>query len=271
MVLKAGPCRNTPKNLSMDKRIVLLACPGDSTHIVFHLLQKEFGQVTVIMEERESLRIYLKRRIKRLGIFKVFSQLLFQFLIAKPLFLFSGKRIREIISSAQMDTSEIPEHLLTRVSSVNTDEAITAIQKSQPDLIVVNGTRIIARRVLEAVSCRFINMHAGITPKYRGVHGAYWALVNRDPEHCGVTIHFVDKGIDTGNIILQEKVMITAHDNFVTYPYLQLAAGLGLMKKAINAFFSGTTAVQPGTPESFLWYHPGIGQYLYHRIFKGVR
>ena len=41
-------------------------------------------------------------------------------------------------------------------------------------------------------------MHAGITPQYRGVHGGYWAVVNNDPEHCGVTIHFVDKGIDTG-------------------------------------------------------------------------
>lgn len=255
----------------MDKRIVLLACPGDSTHIVFHLLQKEFGQVTVIMEERESLRIYLKRRIKRLGIFKVFSQLLFQFLIAKPLSLISGKRIREIIRSAQMDTAEIPEHLVTRVSSVNTDEAIAALQQSRPDLIVVNGTRIIARRVLDAVNCRFINMHAGITPKYRGVHGAYWAMVNRDPEHCGVTIHFVDKGIDTGNIILQEKVIITRRDNFVTYPYLQLATGLGLMKQAVDRFFSGTIQVQPGTRESFLWYHPGFGQYLYNRIFKGVR
>jgi methionyl-tRNA formyltransferase len=44
-------------------------------------------------------------------------------------------------------------------------------------------------------------VHAGITPRYRGTHGGYWVLLNNDPGHCGVTIHLVDPGIDTGSIV----------------------------------------------------------------------
>ena len=52
--------------------------------------------------------------------------------------------------------------------------------------------------LLEAVPAVFLNTLAGITPSYRGVHGAYWALVQRQPDACGVTVHLVDAGIDTG-------------------------------------------------------------------------
>ena len=46
--------------------------------------------------------------------------------------------------------------------------------------MVVNGTRILSRRMLESIDAVFLNMHVGITPKYRGVHGGYWALANGD-------------------------------------------------------------------------------------------
>ena len=109
------------------------------------------------------------------------------------------------------------------------------------------------------------------SPKYRGVHGAYWALVNNDPENCGVTIHRVDKGIDTGGVIDQKMIEITPKDSFVTYPLLQLAAGIPLMQKAIANFKNDTmgTIVVPGP--SKLWFHPTMGQYLYNRIAKGIR
>jgi folate-dependent phosphoribosylglycinamide formyltransferase PurN len=67
-----------------------------------------------------------------------------------------------------------------------------------PDLVIVNGTRIISKKVLSSINSKFVNIHVGITPKYRGVHGTYWALVNNDVENSGVTVHFVDEGIDTG-------------------------------------------------------------------------
>jgi len=74
-------------------------------------------------------------------------------------------------------------------------------QASHPDVVVVNGTRIIAEKVLHSVPATFLNTHSGITPLYRGAHGGYWALVKKDRANCGVTIHVVDAGIDTGGIV----------------------------------------------------------------------
>jgi methionyl-tRNA formyltransferase len=73
----------------------------------------------------------------------------------------------------------------------------------------------------------------GITPEYRGVYGAYWALLNNDVENCGVTIHKVDKGIDTGALIKQAVIQIGNRDNFKTYPVHQYGVAIGLMKQTL--------------------------------------
>jgi hypothetical protein len=71
-----------------------------------------------------------------------------------------------------------------------------------------------------------INIHCGLTPKYRGVHGGYWALAQDDRAMCGVTIHLVSPGVDTGDILAQRTIEPTSADNFATYPHLQLAAAM---------------------------------------------
>ena len=46
--------------------------------------------------------------------------------------------------------------------------------------MILNGTRIVSKKVISSIGCLFINTHCGITPKYRGVHGGYWAIYNND-------------------------------------------------------------------------------------------
>lgn len=122
------------------------------------------------------------------------------------------------------------------MSSVNDLECISLLKDLNPDVIIVNGTRIISSKVLESTSVLFINTHVGITPKYRGVHGAYWALVKDDRENCGVTIHKVDKVIDTGDHIKQATIQISKHDNFATYPLHQYGVAIDLMKETLKDF-----------------------------------
>lgn len=254
-----------------NKSIVLLGGKGLSTKIVFNALNKEFGISLAIIEEKESALTFIKRRIKRLGFVKVFGQICFELFIAKPLKFFSEKRHWDIIRENHLDTSEIPLALLKKVRSINATETIEAIKNVNPDLIVINGTRIISRRVLSSASCKFINTHAGITPKYRGVHGMYWALVNNDKENSGVTVHFVDEGIDTGNIIYQQQVLPTKADNFSTYPLLQIAEGIKILIRAIKSYFDGSIVINDVNTESNLWFHPTMWSYIYNRITKGVK
>jgi methionyl-tRNA formyltransferase len=157
---------------------------------------------------------------------------------------------------------------------VNGDDCLKLLQKIDPDVIVVNGTRIISKRVLTSTRSIFINTHAGITPQYRGVFGAYWALVSNDAINCGVTIHQVDAGIDTGAIISQKITPVDKEDCFITYPMHQYGAATGLMKEAVQQFLQAGTLkgrpARPGAP-SKLWYHPTLTFYLYHRIFRGIK
>ncbi|WP_262148001.1 formyl transferase [Chryseobacterium foetidum] len=255
-----------------SKKIVLLAGKGISTSIVFNSIHQNFGVETAIIEEPENRKIFLRRRLKKLGFARVLGQVLFQILISKPLSVLSKKRHQEIICQFKLDPSEIPADKVVNVISVNSKTTIDLLKQINPDLIIVNGTRIISKKVLSSVNCKFINTHAGITPKYRGVHGTYWALVNSDLENSGVTVHFVDEGIDTGNIIAQSQVLPTENDNFSSYPLLQLGEGLKILNTAVQDFTEDRLiAKKEKKLKSFLWYHPTLWQYLYFRLRKGVK
>lgn len=244
----------------------MLARRGDSTNILFHALKNDFEIEAVILEEPVAASELLKKRIKKLGWWKVAGQLLFQLSIAKILKRTSRKRKEEILQKYSLKNTIIPENKIIKVTSVNSAECIEALRKIKPELIIVCGTRIISKSVLETLPVKFMNIHSGITPKYRNVHGGYWALVNNDTENCGVTVHLVDEGIDTGTIIYQQKIPVTKRDNFATYPVLQLAEGILYLKRAINDFFENKLILKKNNLESRLWYHPTIWQYIYYRI-----
>jgi folate-dependent phosphoribosylglycinamide formyltransferase PurN len=254
------------------KKIVLIAGEGISTNIIFNELNKNFDIHTVVLEKKESAKIFLKRRIRRQGLLTVIGQILFQVVIVKLLNLTSRRRQENIMSQYCLDQKSIPDAKIKSVNSINSEDAITTLKNIDPDLIIVNGTRIISKKVLSATNAKFINTHAGITPKYRGVHGGYWALVQNDKENCGVTVHFVDEGVDTGMIIEQDLINPVKEDNFTTYPLLQLAKGIKLLNNAVHDFQENKlVAQQEKKLESMLWYHPTIWAYLYNRILKGVK
>ena len=255
----------------INKKIVLLAGNGFSTNIIFNALHHEYTISNVILEKRESQKIFIKRRIKKLGYSTVLGQILFSILVAKPLAILSKARTNTIANDNLFDATEIPQDIINNVKSVNASETIELLKKINPDLIIVSGTRIISKKVITSVNCKFINLHAGITPKYRGVHGTYWALANNDLENSGVTVHYVDEGIDTGAIIYQAQVKISDRDNFATYPILQLAAGVILLKETINDFMNNNIIEKSTSGISNLYYHPTIWQYLKFRIKYGVK
>ena len=258
--------------IKASPKILMLTGGGDSTKFMYNGLKDEFSISKVIIEQPVDRKTFITRRIKKLGLISVLGQVWFQLFVPKALSILSKKRVRSILDAHDLDQTSIPESDIFQVPSVNSDACIEFLKQEQPDVVVVNGTRIIAKKVLEAVDAKFINTHVGITPRYRGVHGGYWALANSDEENCGVTVHLVDAGIDTGGVLYQQNIEVTKSDNFSTYPLLQLAEGIKLMKKAIQDFSTGHLNEQePQVPDSKLWHHPTWWYYWYKRITKGVK
>ena len=155
----------------------------------------------MIQEEGPSrLRLAWRRRA-RVGVAGVIGQMLFVGLALPALRRLGARRRRAILVEAGLDDRPYPP--THRVASVNAPETTTLLAQLQPTLVVVQGTRIIAAAVLEAAPCPFVNVHAGITPMYRGVHGGYWALADGRRDLVGTTVHVVDRGIDTGAVLAQ--------------------------------------------------------------------
>lgn len=239
----------------MFRKIILL-CSDCPTAPVFYNAFPEI--TTVVMEPPQSKKALIRGRIRRLGLPRVLGQLAFQALVPPLLRRFSAKRVKQIQQAFGLDDSPIPAERIRRVASVNSADCRDLLASLAPDLVLVHGTRIISEATLASVECPWANIHAGITPAYRGTHGAYWALHRGDHENCGVTLHLVDRGIDTGRILAQARVFPRPADNFTTYPWLQLAEGLKLLRQALESW----PETRPSQGTSALYHHPTLGQYL---------
>jgi folate-dependent phosphoribosylglycinamide formyltransferase PurN len=253
--------------------LVLLAGMGESTNFVGNALRERFRDVPCIIEAKPSRSGLLKRRVQKLGLTSVVGQVLFAALAQPLLRKKAAVRISEI--KEQYKLNESP--LLTnshRVGSVNEQQTIDLIQGMAPKVVVVNGTRIISARVLSAINASFLNMHAGITPAFRGCHGGYWAIAAGRSDLAGTTIHFVDKGIDTGGILRQSIFPVSKEDCFVTYPYLHSAVGIPILLDAITEVLTGKDRkLRPSlcSDSSHLYHHPTLWGYLWRRWKRGAR
>ncbi len=240
--------------------------------MLYNHLAKRCNIVQVVIEKPEPLKRFLSRRVRRLGMATVVGQVAFQGLVYPRLASEARERIGAIKASHALDDLAIPQTIVTYVESVNDARVAEVLARYEHDAVVVFGTRIIGRKILESSAARFINLHTGITPKYRGVHGGYWALVNNDMRFFGVTVHLIDQGIDTGEIIAQGVISPGVEDNFVTYPYLQLACGLPLLERAVHSVANNALRLAPVPPkESRLWSHPTLWQYVFYRILHSVK
>lgn len=253
-------------------QIVLFTREGLPGNFMLSFLNKNYSVTGVVLDSLipEGQLKMVKRRIKRLGFLKVFLQLIFMKGLVPLLNYESRKRRQEILKG--YDTNSIQNHPnLFKPKSINDPKVVNFVNDLQPDVVIVSGTRIIKKNIIDNINMHLMNMHAGITPKYRGVHGGYWALVNKDRENCGVTVHLIDKGIDTGGIISQKVINPTPKDNYSTYPLLQMYKGLECIKDAILEIEENRLMVKVNNLESKLYYHPTVTEYLYHRIFNKIK
>ena len=255
-----------------EGRVVLLAGPGESTDIVANFLAARVPDLVVVVEDPPSRWRMARRRARRVGWHVALGQVLFVALALPVLRRQGAGRRAAILRAAAADTS--PRKADHRVPSVNDGAVVALLASLQPALVIVNGTRIIADRVLESAGCPVVNMHAGITPRYRGVHGGYWALADLHPEWVGTTVHLVDSGIDTGGILAQAAFEVSGEDSFATYPSLHVVHGLPLLGAQVDKVMAGSaldTTLESMAPGSGLYYHPTLWGYLWCRRRQGVR
>ena len=100
--------------------------------------------------------------------------------------------------------------------NINSIEFIDKMKAYDADLFVsMSFNQIFKSEMINLPKYKSINCHAGKLPFYRGRNILNWALIN-DEKEFGITVHYFDEGIDTGDIILQEVYSITDEDSYAT-------------------------------------------------------
>jgi folate-dependent phosphoribosylglycinamide formyltransferase PurN len=251
------------------KKILVLGVSCASTWMLVHELKHHFRSVHIVIEDREPAWTFIRRRIYRLGVIPTLGQITFA-LYSKLAAARARPAVEAYVRKSGLEARALSDGEFTAVKSVNDAKVQEIIASIQPDVIVVSGTRIIRKHILDTTNARFLNAHYGITPMYRGVHGAYWALAQSDAENCGVTIHFVDRGVDTGAVLYQAHIMPSKSDNFFTYPTLQAIAATPLMIRAVRDCLQGRAITNASVGPSRQWYHPTLWQYIWTGVRRGV-
>jgi methionyl-tRNA formyltransferase len=129
---------------------------------------------------------------------------------------------------------------VSQPSTLKGDKFTDQIKSIQPDFVVVIAFgHILSEKILQLPKFGAINIHASLLPKYRGPAPIQWAIINGDSQ-TGVTTMFMDKGMDTGNILLTKKEPILPEDTAATLHDRLANIGAHLLIKTLKDYAAHT-------------------------------
>jgi methionyl-tRNA formyltransferase len=130
---------------------------------------------------------------------------------------------------------------LYQPKSVNQASFLLVLSELQPDLILsVHYDKILRSPVLSIPRLGCVNIHFGLLPRFRGSFPLVWAMVLNEP--AGVTMHYMDTGIDTGDVIAQQEVLVTAEDTARSVYDKAVQAGYELFQNYLPIVLQGNSA-----------------------------
>lgn len=257
-----------PTPPSRPARIVVVTEGGRHIWGLVDAISAHFGQPVVIMEEPDSKLALLRKRARKLGIVSAAGQLATMMLIRLTKTL--RRRETKGVEPQGMDPTEPPREAVVRIASADSADLVAAVAEARAQVVLLAGCRLLRRQTLAAMPCPVLNYHAGITPKYRGMNGGYWALATGDPGNFGTTVHLVDAGVDTGAVLYQARGRPLPGDTIATYALTQAAFSRDICIRAIEDAVAGHARPVTQDLPSQQWYHPTIWRYLWTGMIRGV-
>lgn len=137
---------------------------------------------------------------------------------------------------------------------INDRRYFEEIQSLDPDLLVAYGCSIITDPLLSAFDDRFLNVHLGLSPYYRGTGTNFWPLVNGEPEYVGATFMHMDEGVDTGQIIHQQRADVHPGDTPHRIGNRLIASIPSTYREIIRKFESLPSSPKPPEPDQARYY-----------------
>lgn len=147
--------------------------------------------------KKETLLQKIKKTYSIFGL-RFFLNYSYSFVINK---LSRDKDVKYVLDQYKIPVIELEQN-------INKPSSLEIIKSYNPDLLVsIAGNQIFRKNLINLAPKGCINLHTALLPKYRGLMPSFWVLKNNE-KYTGVSVFFVDEGIDSGPIIVQKKIKI---------------------------------------------------------------
>jgi len=174
----------------------------DNLKYLFSIMPRNTKVVGCVVNEASPFGKKQTFKEKTIKTLKVFGLRFFIYYAAKYIFSFIFKESVKTFLAKK----EVP--IIKTAEDINSQESLAIIKRYSPDLLIsILGNQIFKRKIIDLAPKGCINLHTALLPKYRGLMPTFWVLKNNE-KNTGVSVFFVDEGIDSGPIIIQKKVKI---------------------------------------------------------------
>lgn len=187
----------------MKKKIIILT-GSETRHQYFRIKLSADSRFIVVATICEGDELSLKNRILNQNISDLYE-------------------INHVLAREQSETDFFEESILNNIDKsnpifikkgeINDDKIVRKIMSFKPDLIICYGSSLIKSDLLSFFNGKFLNVHLGLSPYYRGSGTNIWPIINKELDLIGATFMFIDSGIDTGEIIHQIRAEIFLGDS----------------------------------------------------------
>lgn len=128
--------------------------------------------------------------------------------------------------------------------SLRDEDFITALKETDADLFIVVAFRMLPKLVWEIPAMGTFNLHGSLLPEYRGAAPINWAVINGEKE-TGVTTFFIDEEIDTGHIIMADRMSIGENETAGEVHDRMMVLGAETVAKTVELIRKGEATPQP--------------------------
>ena len=160
-----------------------------------------------------------------------------------------GRKLRQSPIKIYAEAHHIP---ILQPTNLKSQAFIDALKAINPDLQIVVAFRMLPEVIWSIPRMGTFNLHASLLPQYRGAAPINWALINGEKE-TGVSTFFIEKQIDTGSILLRQKMAIHYTDTAGTLHDKLMESGAELVIETVNGLFDKspfTVSITNSAPDS---------------------
>ena len=131
---------------------------------------------------------------------------------------------------------------LRRVKKIIKIKNLSSITKeckkeiSKANFVIISGADLIKGQLFKMLRPKALNVHMGIAEKYRGLDSNLWAFYHHDYKSIGVTLHKLDRRLDTGQVFKSQSLTINKKTKIWLLRYLESDLAVKLLKMALNSF-----------------------------------